>query len=85
MRNCLSPPPNIKSISYFNRNANCDCNCHYDDDCNDDFLTLTVRDNNCFSPSPMRTNLKADIKGEIKNNVGLCVCENVCDLSLIHI
>ena len=80
MRNCLSPSPNIKSISYFNRMDNCDCDCHYDDGCNDDLLALSARENNCFSPSPMRTNIKADFHNDdIKNAGCLCLCENVCN------
>ena len=81
MRNCLSPSPNIKSIPYFSRKTSCDCNCHFSEDCNnDDFLTLSVRANNCFSPSPMRSTLKSTLCEEIKsNNEGLCVCENICN------
>ena len=83
MRNCLSPSPNIKSKPYFNRVDNCDCNCHYDDGCNDDdLLTLSIKENNCFSPSPMRTNIKYDIHNDdisIKNSGCLCMCENACN------
>ena len=81
MRNCLSPSPNIKTIPYFNRNMDCECNCHFPDDCNnDDFLTLTTRGSNCFSLSPMRSTIKSAKCEEIKNNnEGLCVCENVCN------
>ena len=81
MRNCLSPPPNIKSTSYFSRNDNCDCNCHFPEDCNDEIFGLSVQENNncnCFSPSPIRRNLNSEIDPEIKNNTGLCICENVC-------
>ena len=46
MRNCLSPPPNIKSTSYFSRNDNCECNCHFPEDCNDEIFALSVQENN---------------------------------------
>ena len=81
MRHCLSSLPNIKTIPYFNTSINCDCNCRLPEDCNnDDFLTLTSRLNNCFSPYPMRSIIKSSMCEERKNNnEGLYVCENVCD------
>ena len=81
MRNCLSPSPNVKTLPYFNRSLNCDCNCHEPEDCNNEELhTITSKANNCFSPLPMKTTIKSPLSEEIKNdNEGLCVCENVCD------
>ena len=67
MRHCLSSLPNIKTIPYFNTSINCDSNCHLPEDCNnDDFLTLTSRLNNCFSPYPMRSIIKSTMCEEKK-------------------
>ena len=84
MRNCLSPSPNIKSISHFNRNENCDCNCHFPEECKENYLAQSMNENNIFSspspcPSPMRSNTKKDLHSEILNNNGLCVCNNICN------
>ena len=76
MRNYLSPPPFTKTISYFNRNENCDCDCHCPEDCETDYVAHSIRDNICFSPSPMRTS-SSKLKAEIHS--GLCVCDKVCD------
>ena len=77
MRNYLSPPPNTKTVSYFNRHENCDCDCHCPDDCDTDYLARSVRDNNlCFSPSPLRPNIKNETH-EIHS--GLCVCDKICN------
>ena len=80
MRNCLSPSPNMKSISYFNRNDNCDCNCHFPEECKENYLAQSVHENNnFFSPSPMRSNIKTDFHSDINSNSGLCVCDNICN------
>ena len=73
MRNYLSPPPITKTISYFKRNENCECDCHCPEDCETDYLCHSIKENNCYSPSPMRSNIKAEIHS------GLCVCDKVCE------
>ena len=83
MRNCLSPSPNIKTISYFNQNVNCDCNCHFSEECKENCLAQSMHENTIFfspspCPSPMRST-KTDFHSEIRNNVGLCVCDNICN------
>ena len=44
----------------------------YDDEYNNNLLALSTRDNNCFSPTLMKTN--SNIKKDC-----LCICENVCN------
>ena len=80
MRNCLSPPPTIKSIQNYTRNSNCECNCHFTDDCEQNLLNLTSHENNlCCSPSPIRRPVKNGFQKQTKNNYYLCSCDEICN------
>jgi len=74
MRNRLSPSPSIKSMSFFNRQKNCECDCHCPDDCENDYLAKSARDYNvCFSTSPMTQSIKTEFE------TVLCSCDKVCN------